>query len=47
MPACTYPCLAVVKEAGHAYEDVDEVMRNSAGLVEPVSKLRPLGVLKG
>lgn len=37
----------VAEEAGHAYKDVDEVMANSADLVEPVYKLRPLGVVKG
>ena len=37
----------VAEEAGHAYKDVDQVMRESADLVEPVFRLRPLGVLKG
>ena len=37
----------VAEEAGHAYKDVDEVMRQSADLVEPVYRLRPLGVIKG
>lgn len=37
----------VAEEAGHAYKDVDQVMRDSADLVEPVYHLRPLGVMKG
>jgi tRNA-splicing ligase RtcB len=37
----------VAEEAGHAYKDVDQVMRDSADLVEPVYRLRPLGVMKG
>jgi tRNA-splicing ligase RtcB len=37
----------VAEEAGHAYKDVDQVMRDSADLVAPVYRLRPLGVLKG
>jgi tRNA-splicing ligase RtcB len=37
----------VAEEAGHAYKDVDQVMRDSRDLVEPVYRLRPLGVLKG
>lgn len=37
----------VAEEAGHAYKDIDAVMRNSADLVEPVYRLRPLGVIKG
>jgi tRNA-splicing ligase RtcB (3'-phosphate/5'-hydroxy nucleic acid ligase) len=37
----------VAEEAGHAYKDVDAVMRDSADLVEPVYRLRPLGVMKG
>ena len=37
----------VAEEAGHAYKDVDQVMRDSADLVEPVYRLKPLGVMKG
>lgn len=37
----------VAEEAGHAYKDVDEVMADSIDLVEPVYRLRPLGVMKG
>ena len=34
-------------EAGRAYKDVDNVMRLQSDLVEPVTHLRPLGVVKG
>ena len=37
----------VAEEAGHAYKDVDQVLKDSADLVEPVYRLRPLGVMKG
>ena len=37
----------VAEEAGHAYKDLDQVLRDSADLVEPVYHLRPLGVMKG
>ncbi len=37
----------VAEEAGHAYKDVEEVMTLQQDLVEPVYKLRPLGVVKG
>ena len=37
----------VAEEAGHAYKDVDEVISLQRDLVEPVYKLRPLGVVKG
>lgn len=37
----------VAEEAGHAYKDVDQVMANQRDLVEPIYKLRPLGVVKG
>jgi tRNA-splicing ligase RtcB len=37
----------VAEEAGHAYKDIAEVMSNQRDLVEPVYKLRPLGVVKG
>jgi tRNA-splicing ligase RtcB len=37
----------VAEEAGHAYKDVEEVMRLQADLVQPVHKLCPLGVVKG
>jgi tRNA-splicing ligase RtcB len=35
------------EEAPFAYRDVDAVMVASADLVRPVSRLRPLGVVKG
>ncbi|MDD3146268.1 MAG: RtcB family protein [Candidatus Riflebacteria bacterium] len=34
-------------EAPQAYKDIDTVMRSQTDLVEPVVKLRPLGVIKG
>lgn len=34
-------------EAGRAYKDIENVMRCQVDLVEPVVKLRPLGVVKG
>ena len=37
----------VAEEAGHAYKAIEEVMSNQADLVEPVYKLRPVGVVKG
>lgn len=37
----------IAEEAGYAYKDVDQVMRDSADLVEPVYRLRPLGVVRG
>ena len=37
----------VAEEAGHAYKYVDEVMANQRDLVEPLYKLKPLGVVKG
>ena len=37
----------VAEEAGHAYKDVDEVMSRQRDLVEPLHKLKPLGVVKG
>ncbi|HEU5317705.1 MAG TPA: RtcB family protein [Chloroflexota bacterium] len=37
----------VAEEAGHAYKDVDQVMAFQRDLVEPVYKLKPLGVVKG
>jgi RNA-splicing ligase RtcB len=33
----------VAEEAGHAYKPIEDVMRNSAYLVEPVYRLKPLG----
>jgi tRNA-splicing ligase RtcB len=36
-----------VDESGRAYKDIDDVMRMQRDLVEPVVKLRPLGVVKG
>jgi tRNA-splicing ligase RtcB len=35
------------EEAAFAYKDIDEVMALSADLVRPVTRLRPLGVVKG
>jgi tRNA-splicing ligase RtcB len=37
----------VAEEAPQAYKDIDEVMRWQRDLVEPVTRLRPLGVVKG
>ena len=37
----------VAEEAGHAYKDVHEVISRQRDLVEPVHKLKPLGVVKG
>lgn len=37
----------VAEEAGHAYKPIEGVLRDSADLVEPVYKLKPLGVMKG
>ncbi len=37
----------VAEEAGHAYKDIEQVMEDSRDLVEPVYRLRPLGVVKG
>lgn len=34
-------------EAGRAYKDIENVMARQSDLVEPVVKLRPLGVVKG
>jgi tRNA-splicing ligase RtcB len=34
-------------EASSAYKDIDEVMKNQSDLVEVVTKLTPLGVIKG
>jgi tRNA-splicing ligase RtcB len=38
---------AEVEEAPRAYKDIESVMTNSADLVEPITKLYPLGVVKG
>ncbi len=35
------------EEAAFAYKDIELVMAHSADLVEPVTRLRPLGVVKG
>jgi tRNA-splicing ligase RtcB (3'-phosphate/5'-hydroxy nucleic acid ligase) len=35
------------EEAAFAYKDIDDVMARSADLVRPVTRLRPLGVVKG
>lgn len=41
------PDADVLDEAGRAYKDIEDVMRYQADLVEPVIRLRPLGVVKG
>jgi tRNA-splicing ligase RtcB len=41
------PDADVLDEAGRAYKDIEDVMRYQADLVEPLIKLRPLGVVKG
>ncbi len=38
---------SVIDESAIAYKDIEQVMRDSADLVEPVTRLRPLGVIKG
>ena len=35
------------EEAAFAYKDIESVMAHSADLVRPVTRLRPLGVVKG
>jgi RNA-splicing ligase RtcB len=35
------------EEAAFAYKDIESVMALSADLVRPVTRLRPLGVVKG
>jgi tRNA-splicing ligase RtcB len=35
------------EEAAFAYKDIESVMAQSADLVEPVTRLTPLGVVKG
>lgn len=37
----------VAEESRFAYKDIDEVMRNQADLVEPVKRLKTIGVVKG
>jgi tRNA-splicing ligase RtcB (3'-phosphate/5'-hydroxy nucleic acid ligase) len=37
----------VAEEAAYAYKDIDEVMAASADLIRPVTRLTPLGVVKG
>jgi len=34
-------------EAPQAYKNLDEVMAAQSDLIDPIVKLRPLGVLKG
>ena len=34
-------------EAPQAYKNIDQVIQNQLDLIEPVVKLRPLGVIKG
>jgi tRNA-splicing ligase RtcB len=41
------PDADVLDEAGRAYKDIEDVMRYQNDLVEPVTRLRPLGVVKG
>ena len=41
------PDADVLDEAARAYKDIEDVMAYQADLVEPVVKLRPLGVVKG
>lgn len=36
----------VAEEAAEAYKDIDDVMTAQADLVEPIARLRPLGVVK-
>lgn len=36
-----------VEEAARAYKDIESVMANSADLIKPLTKLYPLGVVKG
>lgn len=43
----TPPESDALDEAGRAYKDIENVMAYQADLVEPVVKLRPLGVVKG
>ncbi len=38
---------SAAEEAAFAYKDIELVMAHSADLVEPVTRLRPLGVVKG
>jgi RNA-splicing ligase RtcB len=35
-----------VEESRQAYKDIDSVMANQADLVQPITKLTPLAVLK-
>jgi tRNA-splicing ligase RtcB len=37
----------VAEEAPEAYKDIEEVMRSQHDLVEPILRLRPIGVVKG
>lgn len=37
----------LMEEAPSAYKDLEDVMRRSSDLVEPVMRLTPLGVVKG
>ena len=37
----------VAEEAGHAYKSIEAVIEDSRDLVEPVYRLKPLGVMKG
>jgi len=37
----------VLDESGPAYKDIDDVMARQRDLVDPIVRLRPLGVVKG
>jgi tRNA-splicing ligase RtcB len=41
------PDADVLDESKRAYKDIEDVMHRQRDLVEPVVKLRPLGVTKG
>jgi tRNA-splicing ligase RtcB len=43
---CSEP-KAVAEEAAFAYKDIDEVMAASTDLIRPITRLTPLGVVKG
>ena len=37
----------VAEESRFAYKDIDEVMANQKDLVEPIKRLKTMGVVKG
>jgi tRNA-splicing ligase RtcB (3'-phosphate/5'-hydroxy nucleic acid ligase) len=41
------PGMLDLSEAPQAYKDIEEVIDSQTDLVEPIVRLRPLGVLKG